>query len=183
MSSQGKTITGEGATGTASSPSPITGVHAPPRVRQKTLLTTVIAVAAAVVVVGAAFVLTDGFGLARGSSVTTLIPYHDYYSLAGGQFNAVAFQAHQASKINGTFTNSNGVTVYMMTPSELEYLAVKAVVNGYTWTSGRIANLTNYNLDISVASGEWDLVFLNPDPDPLNTSVVGFYTAVTLSPG
>jgi len=136
----------------------------------------------AIGLVGAAYVLSGGFHFGAASS-TVLVHKGTYYSLPGGQFNALAFSVSKASVLNGTFTNTYGINLYTMTPSELVSLAKTGVVGGFAWSSGRIANLTVTNLNLDVAAGQWDLVFLNADnPSPLNTTIVGFYTDLTVGP-
>jgi hypothetical protein len=140
-----------------------------------------VSVVVAIGLVAAAYTLTDGFHL-NGSttSAVTLIPKWTYDSIPGDQYDAVAFVVHATSQLNGSFTNSIGVVVYLMTPAELEALAIKGVVSGYNWTSGQVPSLTLYGLKVKVTVGSWDLVFLNPDP--LNTTVVDFWTTVTETP-
>ena len=144
------------------------------------MILTVGAVVVAVVLVAAAYVLTDGFHLQAKSATFDLIPAESYYSLPGGQYNAVTFQAHNPSVLTGTFSNTLGVAVYLLDPVQMKALNHNGTVGAYYWTSGRVANLTVYDLDAAVPVGSWNVVFLNPEE--LNTTVVGFYTAVELGP-
>ncbi len=161
---------------------------AAPRPAQLTWRTIVaVATISVVLVVGGAYALTGGFHKAAAQPLV-LVPAHEWYSLPGEQFAAVAFVAGGASVLNGTFTNTEGVTLYLMTPAELLNLSKKGVVEGYEWTSGWISNNTVTTLDLAVAAGHWDFVWLNPDSpiewNPgLTTTVIGFYTDFTLSPG
>jgi len=133
--------------------------------------------------VGAAYVFTNGFH-PHGASGSTVIVVSEwtYDSIPGTQYDAVAFLAHSDSVLNGSFTNSMGVIVYIMTPTQFESLTKTGVVTGYNWTSGRIPQLTLYYLNVQVAAGPWDLVLLNPDTSALNSTVVDFWTAVTETP-
>ena len=151
---------------------------------------TIAAVVVALVIVGAYF-FTDGFHFSSGSKPTVLVQAGTSYPIPGLQFNAIAINVQKTSMISGTFTNTEGITLYTMTPSELLSLSKTGVVGTYDWTSGRIANLTVTNLDLSFQPGGWDLVFYNtngPTPYPLtfpnyNTTYIGFYTDLTLSSG
>jgi hypothetical protein len=138
----------------------------------------VVGVVVATVIVGAAFVLTNGFHPSKVSTSEDLVPALAYYSLPGQQYNSITFIVGSNSVINGTFTNTIGIAVYILSPTELAALNHNGVVSGYTWSSGTIANLTVYHLGASVVPGQWSLVFYNPNL--VNTTVVGFYTAVTL---
>jgi len=137
------------------------------------LLTAVVAVALLLT----AYTVTGGF---RSSTVprTALIPKDDYYSITGGQFNDVAFSVQSTSVVNGTFTNTLGIIVYLLTPAQLNYLATKGNVSSYDWSSGQIPNLEVYDLNVEVESGQWDLAFVNPSL--VNTTVVGFWTDITV---
>lgn len=131
--------------------------------------------------VGASYALTDGFHFSSGSSSTvTVVSKWTYDSIPGNQYDAVAFIVHTSSVINGSFTNSGVVSVYVMTPAELVSFSRTGVVSGYDWTSGEVAPLSLYGLDVRLAASPWDLVFLNPDP--LNATVIDFWTAVTETP-
>jgi len=139
------------------------------------------------VVILAAYLLTGGFGLHSGAGPDVLVQKGTYFSLPADQFNAVAFIASGNSVIHGLIWDTWGVNLYLMTPGEVVYLSEKGAVEGYTWSSGHIANLTETNLSISLGPGQWNLVFLNPDQPSLNTihnnqTIIGFYTDVTLNP-
>jgi hypothetical protein len=144
-------------------------------------LVALVAIVAVVAVVAALFVVTNGFR-GRAGSGDELIPALSYYSLPAEQYNDVAFIAHSTSVINGTFTNSLGLIVYIMTPSQIASLNHNGVVGTYNWSSGPIPEQQAYGLRVTVQPGQWNLVFLNPNTAAINTTVVGFYTAVTLSP-
>ncbi len=133
--------------------------------------------AAAIVLIAGVYVLTSP--TARASAVV-LVPYHTVYSISGGQLNAVDFTIQTTSVVNGTFTNTLGIIVYIFTPEELVNLTLKGQVTGYQWTSGVIANLTVDSIDVTVTPGAWDLTFVNPNL--FNTTIVGFWSNVTLSP-
>ncbi len=124
--------------------------------------------------------LTNGFNPKRGNSAESLIPALSYYSLPGEQYNSITFIISTSCVVNGTFTNTLGIVVYVLTPPELAALNHNGVVGQYAWSSGRIANLSVYRLDVTILPGQWALVFYNPNL--INTTVVGFYTAVTLDP-
>lgn len=143
-------------------------------------LVTILAVVVVIVIVGAAFVLTNGFHLKKASSAEDLIPQLTYYSLPGEQYNAVTFIISSNSVISGTFTNTLGIVVYVLNPHEMFDLNHNGTVvdSEYTWSSGTIANLTVYSLYVTVLPGQWNLVFYNPNL--INATVLGFYTAVTL---
>ena len=147
----------------------------------------VLTIAVAVIAVGAvvgAYVLTDGFHRTSGSKPVVLEPLDAFFTLPGGQFSAIDFSIQSTEVVNGTFDNTQGITLYTMTPAEELSLTKTGVVGGYTWTSGRIANLTIYELDRAVAPGVWDLVFLNSANASLfNTTIVTFFTPLTLSTG
>lgn len=153
---------------------------ASPRSKRGSQILPVLAVVLVIVVVGAAFVATDGFRLTRASSTDDLIPALSYFSLPAEQYNDVAFVAHSESVINGTFTNTLGVIVYLFTPAQIAALNHNDTVGSYAWSSGQIAGLSVYGLALTVQPGEWNLVFFNPNTAAVNTTVVGFYTAVTL---
>ena len=135
---------------------------------------------AVVVAVAAGFVLTDGFHFGTRSATTVLIGQGSYYSLPGSQYNSVEFTTSGSAVLHGTFSDTLGVTVYVFTPAELVDLSIHNTLDGYAWTSGQVANLSVTTIDVPVTAGEWELTFINPNT--YNTTVVGFYTAVTVTP-
>jgi len=143
-----------------------------------------VALAASLAIAGYLYVVSHE---TPSSHVTVLVPARSWYSLPGEQFTAVAFSIPKASILNGTFSSTEGITVYLMTPAQLLYLAKEGTVDTFVWTSGWQANLTVTNLAIDVQPGQWDVVFFNPvapnEWNPtLTTTILGFYTDLTLRP-
>jgi len=151
----------------------------------------VIAIAVAVVAVGA---VTGGVLFAsylhpaasRGPVV--LLPELSYYTLPGGQFNAVTFTTQGPAVVNGTFTNTEGITLYQMTPAQVLSLSKTGSIGSYEWSSGRISNLTITYLNLAVPEGAWSIIFLNADNPGVylhgaytNTTIVTFYTPLVLT--
>lgn len=165
----------------------------PPAPKRAVRLRAVAAIAVVVILVLilGAYVATDGFHLASRESTTVLVPAGTLDTLPGQQFDDLAIHLTTAGTVSGTFSNTLGITLYTMTPTELLSLSKTGLVSGYVWTSGRIANLTVTDLSLTFQAGEWDLVFLNgdgPSPNPLlypnfNTTSVAFYTDLTLVTG
>jgi len=167
--------------GPSASSRPTSSSSAQPR--RFPLVLTVGIVVVAIALVGASFALTNGFhSRATSGSTVKVVSQWTYDSIPGAQYDAVSFIAHSNSVLNGSFTNSMGIIVYVMTPTQFESLTRSGVVSGYNWSSGRIPQLTLYDLNVRVAAGPWDLVFLNPDTNPLNSTVVDFWTAVAEIP-
>lgn len=134
-------------------------------------------VAAIVVVVGAyAFYLMPHS--ATGAGPTVLTPEGTAYTLPGDQFNGVQFNSSSPVVVNGTISDSYGLVLYAMNPSQFEYLSKKGVVGTYQWTSGPIGNDTTTFLNLPLPAGEWVIVFLNPSP--INPTGIGFFTDLTL---
>ncbi|MGB6500936.1 MAG: hypothetical protein WBG19_06020 [Thermoplasmata archaeon] len=159
-------------------------VHAggsPPRSpKRPSLILIAIAVAIAL---GGAYFLTDGFHLSSSEGPSVLVPKSTLYSLPGEQFIAVAFTTQKAATLSGMIANTQGINLYQMTPHEVVSLSITGNIEGYTWTSGRIANLTTTNIALPIQPGQWDLVFLNTaHVSLLNDTVVTFYSDLTLTP-
>ncbi len=143
----------------------------------------VIAVVAGLAVGGYVLVLSRE---ASSSRVTVLVPAQTFYSLPGQQFNAISFVTSRAETLNGTITNTEGVTVYLMTPAQVVHLSTEGSVGTYSWSSGLLANLTVTSLSVPVPAGQWNVVFWNPlAPSEANpsqtTTTIGFYTALILT--
>ncbi len=152
------------------------GISGPSRTR-RTLAIAVPCLVVVIAVIAAGYWLTDGFHLS-GERTTVLVPEDSYYSLPGEQYNAVTFVVHSDYVIQGTFSNTLGIAVYILDLPQMTALNHNGTVGSYVWSSGTIANLSVDTLDISGGAGEWNLVFQNPNV--LNATIVGFYTAVTL---
>lgn len=174
-------VTTEGRTeGGTSSPASTPGKA--PDARRRSIYVG-IGVAIIVVMVILAYFLTNGFHSAGGSSGTqgtVLVPRGTSYSMVIGQFNGINFHVNSSAKIQGEVNSSQGIQVYLLTPSEFQYLAKNLTVGQYVWTSGVVANQVVDELDISVQPGQWVLSFVNPNSN-FPTGVT-FYTNLTLTP-
>jgi len=156
--------------------SPLSGVQSKPRSR----LVVVASVAVVIVLVFGAYLFLETIHKPGSSSVSVLVPKDTLFSIPGSQFNAIAFTISSNSVIEGTFYDTFGIIVYTLTPSELDHLAKTGLIPSYEWTSGKIANSSVEILNLNVSAGAWDLAFVNPNE--LNTTLVGFYTELTLGP-
>lgn len=169
-----------GSPSTQGSPPPGTETGPTPNPSRQRAVRAAALTAVVVVVIVLVYALSGGFHPGSKSRSVVLVPQDDYYSLPGEQYNAISFIVQGTSVITGTFTNTLGVVVYVLDPSELAAFNHNGTVGAYEWSSGEIANLSVYQLDTQVPAGQWSLTFVNPNV--LNTTVVGFYTAVVLAP-
>jgi len=157
---------------------------APPtkKPRRRSWIYAVVAFAVVIAVILAAWTLTGGFGTKKNvGSPTVLDPEGTYFTIPGGQFNAVTLLATANATIQGTFTNTYGIILYTMNPTQFHHLVISGgnASAGYEWTSGTVGRGIVYKLDVTVPPGPWDLAFVNPSP--INTTLVGFYSDLTLS--
>jgi hypothetical protein len=128
----------------------------------------------------AAYVLTnENHGRVRASGIV-LEPAGTGLSLPGGQYSSIAFSVSSPSVISGTLNSSEGVWIFVLTPSQLLTLARTNNVTGYQWASGMVAHESIYDLDIPIPSGAWDLVIDNPSL--FLPTGVGIYTDIVLNP-
>jgi hypothetical protein len=130
----------------------------------------------------AAYAMTGGFRPpgSSGTSGVVLIPAGTGFSMTIGQFNSVIFEISKESSITGLLNSSRGIQLYIMTPSEFQYLVRNLTVATYVWTSGVVADQAPYNLNVTVQPGQWVLAFVNPNVSwPTG---VGFYSNVVLAP-
>jgi hypothetical protein len=155
------------------------GERRPSPQRRRTLYVAV-TVLVALAIIGSVLVLTGGVRSSRGTNASVLVPVDTVFTIPGSQYNALTFLVSTNSTISGTITNSFGLVLYTLTPSELVSLAKTGSVPGYEWTSGSIANQAITHIHVTVPAGSWDFVFVNPNV--YNTTVVGFWTDLTLGP-
>jgi hypothetical protein len=147
---------------------------------------TFVAVAIVLLVVAAGGIAVS-YGYLHHSAPTSrivLVANGTSYSIPVGQYNAVSFIAPSNSTINGTIYETFGLTLYRMTPTQYEHLVITLNLSaGYEWTSGVLGNNTVYQFALSVPSGQWEIVFANPNgQQTLITTLVGFYTDLVLNP-
>lgn len=150
--------------------------------RRWTRIYAIAGVVIVLVVILAAYALTGGFHHSSGSgpSAQVLVTDGTGYPITNGQFNGIAFIINSTSVIQGEINSSRGVVLDIMTPTQFEHLVKALNVSGYEWTSGVVADQTIYDVDITVAPGQWYLAFL--DPSPYLPTGVGFYSDLTLTP-
>ena len=159
-------------------PAPSTGGR--PKRRTRTYLA--VGVAIVLVILVAAYVMSGGFRPASssGSPGVVLIPAGTGYSMVIGQFNGIDFVISQESRITGLLNSSHGIQIYILTPTEFQYLVKNLTVSAYVWTSGVVADQVVYQLNVTVQPGQWVLSFVNPNLGwPTG---VGFYSDVVLAP-
>jgi hypothetical protein len=116
-----------------------------------------------------------------GTNARVLVGAPSYAWLPQEQFNSVAFVVAGTATISGVFSDTNGLVVYLMTPSQLVNLTRNGVPGGYYWTSGAVPSPTHYELSLVVGTGAWDLVFYNPSATI--PSGVDFWSSVVLTAG
>ena len=165
------------------SPPESKGAPETPPPRRTSSRTIVVGAVAVVVVMIVAYLLFAGMHSSggSGSSGYVLVPDGTGYSLPVGQFNGINFEVSTPSSVHGQINASRGVQVYLMTPSEYQFLVRTLNVSGYNWTSGVVAFETTYSLTVPVPVGAWVLAFV--DPNPVLPTGIGFYSDLTLQSG
>ncbi len=159
----------------------------PTRQRQGGLRAYLIPIVAVVVVVAVVGLVIGLYGgslrghlSSTGSGAVVLFPDDAWYSLPADQFADAAFTINSTHVVKGTFDVIYWMQSYLMTPAELEELAFKGTVQGYSWFGGNVANGSTNHFETNVTAGTWDLVFFNPSP--YNTTAIGFLSDMTLAP-
>ncbi len=113
------------------------------------------------------------------SSSVVLAPSGTSYSLPIGQISGVVFSANATSTLHGSVNSSEGVQMYIMDMAQYETFGKTGNVTGYEWTSGAVRATTIYDLDVSVPTGSWILVFSDPNTGiPTGVSV---YSSILLT--
>ena len=136
------------------------------------------AVVVAVALGSGVYFLTTFHHGSSGSGKLVLEKEGSYYTMPVGQFNGITFIVNESSIINGTFFNTYGVDLFQMTPTQYLEFTRTTHLSGYEWNVNVTAE-TIYNLDLTVQPGAWVIAFVNPSPT--QTTLVGFYTDLTLS--
>ena len=124
------------------------------------------------------YFLTTFHHISSGSGKLVLEKEGSYYTMPVGQFNGITFIVNESSVINGTFFNTYGVDLFQMTPAQYLEFTRTTHLSGYEWNVNVTAE-TIYNLNLTVQPGAWVIAFVNPSPT--QTTLVGFYTDLTLS--
>ncbi len=95
-----------------------------------------------------------------GSSPTahTIVSSGTVWQLNAGNYEYIQFTLPSSASMGGSFTATNGVTVYCFTPSEYQSFSSTGSASSYVWTSGSVSSgYVNFNL----GSGTYYLVFQN----------------------
>jgi hypothetical protein len=120
------------------------------------LVLVVLLVAAAVFV--AVFVLPSRAHPPPASTGTVLVAQGHSYDVFASQSSSVAFSIGSAQTLHGAFSTTFGITVYVMTNSELDSFVHSGNVTGSQWASGEVHSGT---LDVSLPAGDWNLAFID----------------------
>ncbi len=135
-----------------------------------------------VVVAGVAvYAIHNASHTSGGGSGTLLEPSGANYTISPGQYNAITFVTKSDGSVNGTIYEAGGLVIYLMTPEELQHLAIYGNISGYAWTSSNLGNYAEFQLSIPVTPDSWDVVFLNPNTIVTElTSYLAYVTNIEL---
>ena len=112
----------------------------------------------AVIVIVIIVVFVVAIALAGGSK-KTIVANGTVENLSGSQYYSIEFTVSSSTTIYGSESATNGVTFYLMTPSEYASLASSGTASSYVYTSGTISS-GSFNTNIN--SGTYYAVFMNP---------------------
>jgi uncharacterized membrane protein len=169
------------------SPAPRSGPTPPLTARtRRSFAAVAVAVVIIVILAGLGEYVTMRTHSSPSNSATPMIVSRGiYFTIPGGQFNAVAFGCSKTCSLTGTIKDTDGnVTIYTMTPGDLVSYAKEGTISGYAWTSGVIDNETTTRLNTTATSGQWDMVFVNPAvPGKFggNLTILWFLDGITVS--
>ena len=111
----------------------------------------------------------------------TLLPADELISISPEQYYGVEFIVNSTGVLNTTYSSIYPTPFYIMTPHEYYVLIYNYTVIGYEWTFTTTGNSAVQYLSLGVTAGEWWFAMANPSP--INTTAVGFLTALTLTTG
>jgi type II secretory pathway pseudopilin PulG len=138
----------------------------------------VVVVVVIVLVIVAAALIGSGN---KSNSTQTIIASGTVYNLNAGYYESVGpvdLTSSSSWTIAGTFTASNGITVYVLTSSQYAAWGQSGSPSSYYWTSG--ADVVSGAFNTNLPSGTYYFIWINPNLT-LTTSV-DITSAVTATP-
>ena len=94
-----------------------------------------------------------------GSGKQTLINGGTVKNLSGSQYYEVEFKVTSSTTLYGSVSATNGIIVYLMTPSEYSSFVSSGSVSSYAYTSG---DISSGSFNTNIGSGTYYAVFENP---------------------
>lgn len=108
---------------------------------------------------------------------TTIVQSGQVYQLPGAHYEYLQFDLTTGSAVAGSFTATNGVFAYIMTPSSYANFSSSGTASSYDWTSG---DVSTGSMNVNLNAGTWYLVFDNPSA--FTTTSVDVTQAIVATP-
>ena len=120
-----------------------------PKKKSRKKLYAVIGIVVIVVIIIAVLAIPKTFTIVNGGTVE---------SLSAGQYYVSEFNTTTSGTLAGSVSATNGITFYLMTPSEYSSFVSSGSPNSYAFTSGHISS---GSFNTNIVSGTWYAIFYN----------------------
>ncbi len=97
-------------------------------------------------------------------------------SLSAGQYYEVEFNATATGTLASSVSATNGVTFYLLSPSEYSSFVSSGSVSSYAFTSGHISN---GSFNTNIGSGTWYAIYYNSNLITPSTLTINSLTFTT----
>lgn len=134
------------------------------------MLLIVVAVVVVIIILGAAWALSARNSAAPNSSggsnpggnapppPETVVASGTVWTLNAGQYEYLEFTTSATGALTGSFTATNGVTAYVMDPSEYASFSSSSSASSYVYTTGHVSS---GSMNTNLGSGSYYLVLEN----------------------
>ncbi len=120
-----------------------------PKKKSRKRLYAVIGVVVVIIIIVAVLAIPRTTALVNGGNVE---------SLSAGQYYYVEFNTTASVTLASSFNATNGVTFYLLSPSEYSSFVSSGSVSSYTFTSGHISS---GSFNTNIGSGTWYAIYYN----------------------
>lgn len=91
---------------------------------------------------------------------SAIVPGGTVKSVSAGNYYYVEFNISSSGTIAGSVSATNGITFYLLTPSEYSSDVSSSSFSAYSYTSGHISS---GSFNTNIGSGTWYAVYYNPN--------------------
>ncbi len=107
---------------------------------------------------------------------SSVVPNGTVKTVYAGQYYGSEFRTNGSGTLKGSVNANNGITFYLMTPSEYSSFVSSGTPNSYAFTSGDVnSGSFNFNID----SGTWYAVYYNSNLISSSTITINSLTFTT----
>ena len=107
---------------------------------------------------------------------STVVPNGTVKTVYAGEYYVSEFRAGGSGALKGSVNTNNGITFYLMTPSQYSAFVSSGSPNSYAFTSG---DISSGSFNFNIGSGTWYAIYYNSNLVSSSTITINSLTFTT----